>query len=171
MLLKKLYKVKNGISTPVFLHITVIKNHKVSMLFNIDPKISSQKSNHQFNLMWNQYSREKLKLVRIGLQFIKSCFERTKKGRWLRWLLIAISRVGLSCLTFRIRSIRSDLYGFLWVLQGFYIRFIFLLEGLSCIAAILSLSCDNYLMELSCGRVYKIGGIHYLYNYNTGLND
>jgi len=27
------------------------------------------------------------------------------------------------------------------------------------------------LMELSCGRVHKIGGIHCLYNYNTGLND
>ena len=27
------------------------------------------------------------------------------------------------------------------------------------------------LMELSCGRVNKIDGYHYLYNINTGLND
>lgn len=27
------------------------------------------------------------------------------------------------------------------------------------------------LMELSCGRISKIGGYHYLYNINTGLND
>ena len=27
------------------------------------------------------------------------------------------------------------------------------------------------LMELSCGRVNKIEGYHYLYNINTGLND
>ncbi len=27
------------------------------------------------------------------------------------------------------------------------------------------------LMELSCGRVKKIEGYHYLYNINTGLND
>ena len=27
------------------------------------------------------------------------------------------------------------------------------------------------MMELSCGRVYKIEGYHYLYNINTGLND
>ena len=27
------------------------------------------------------------------------------------------------------------------------------------------------LMELSCGRVNKIDGFHYLYNINTGLND
>ena len=26
-------------------------------------------------------------------------------------------------------------------------------------------------MELSCGRVHKIDGFHYLYNMNTGLND
>ena len=27
------------------------------------------------------------------------------------------------------------------------------------------------LMELSCGRIKKINGYHYLYNINTGLND
>lgn len=27
------------------------------------------------------------------------------------------------------------------------------------------------LMELSCGRIAKIAGYHYLYNINTGLND
>ena len=27
------------------------------------------------------------------------------------------------------------------------------------------------LMELSCGWVLKISGFHYLYNFNTGLND
>lgn len=27
------------------------------------------------------------------------------------------------------------------------------------------------LMELACGRVLKISGFHYLYNFNTGLND
>lgn len=27
------------------------------------------------------------------------------------------------------------------------------------------------LMELSCGRINKIEGFHYLYNINTGLND
>lgn len=27
------------------------------------------------------------------------------------------------------------------------------------------------LMELSCGRISKISGYHYLYNINTGLND
>jgi hypothetical protein len=27
------------------------------------------------------------------------------------------------------------------------------------------------LLELSCGRNYKIEGFHYLYNVNTGLND
>lgn len=27
------------------------------------------------------------------------------------------------------------------------------------------------LMELSCGRIAKIEGYHYLYNINTGLND
>jgi hypothetical protein len=27
------------------------------------------------------------------------------------------------------------------------------------------------LMELSCGRITKIAGYHYLYNINTGLND
>lgn len=27
------------------------------------------------------------------------------------------------------------------------------------------------LMELSCRRVYKIDGYHYLYNRDTGLND
>jgi len=26
-------------------------------------------------------------------------------------------------------------------------------------------------LELSCGRVKKISGYHYLYNVNTGLND
>ena len=26
-------------------------------------------------------------------------------------------------------------------------------------------------MELSCGRVHKIEGYHYLYNYATGEND
>jgi len=26
-------------------------------------------------------------------------------------------------------------------------------------------------MELSCSRVFKIDGIHYLYNINTGIND
>jgi len=26
-------------------------------------------------------------------------------------------------------------------------------------------------MELSCGRISKISGYHYLYNINTGLND
>ena len=27
------------------------------------------------------------------------------------------------------------------------------------------------MMEMSCGRVFKIPGIHYLYNYYTGIND
>jgi hypothetical protein len=27
------------------------------------------------------------------------------------------------------------------------------------------------LMELACGRSHKIEGMHYLYNYNTGIND
>jgi hypothetical protein len=27
------------------------------------------------------------------------------------------------------------------------------------------------LMELACGKVLKIEGFHYLYNFNTGLND
>ena len=27
------------------------------------------------------------------------------------------------------------------------------------------------IMELACGRVNKIEGFHYLYNFNTGLND
>ena len=27
------------------------------------------------------------------------------------------------------------------------------------------------LIEISCGRVTKIEGYHYLYNFNTGLND
>lgn len=26
-------------------------------------------------------------------------------------------------------------------------------------------------MELSCGKISKIDGFHYLYNINTGLND
>jgi hypothetical protein len=26
-------------------------------------------------------------------------------------------------------------------------------------------------MKLSCGRISKIGGFHYLHNINTGLND
>ena len=27
------------------------------------------------------------------------------------------------------------------------------------------------LMEVACGKVLKIKGYHYLYNFNTGLND
>jgi hypothetical protein len=27
------------------------------------------------------------------------------------------------------------------------------------------------LMEMACGRVEKIAGFHYLYNFNTGFND
>lgn len=27
------------------------------------------------------------------------------------------------------------------------------------------------LMEVACGKVLKIQGFHYLYNFNTGFND